>query len=305
MELDREPDYETNSLSELLDIERWINRKAHPERFARLQIQIALRREHGEPEERRAITERLAIKPIVSGAIIEVGKNWRVLLRAMILPAVAMSMIQSAIAFFGLDTWRNFALWVALCPAYVLFATSCHRVVLLGEGSIPSRWGVYWTARETRFAGWYFATSSIAVVIAFPVAFIGIFVVTLVGPADLSDYAVWTLGAVFVGPFMYFVSRASLVLPATAIDQRLSLESAWNLSHNNGWRLTASLAIPALLPTAVHKLYVSTLGIPEGLASLIAFILWYSVGAIGIAILSVAYRTLAPESFESTASPVN
>jgi len=99
---------------------------------------------------------------------------------------------------------------------------------------------------------------------------------------------------VLFAPAAYVFSRASLVFPATAIDDRRSLAAAWNLSRNNGCRLAIALVIPVLLLSALSYLYNYILGAPEGILPSILVALWFClVSAIEVTVLSVAYRTLS------------
>lgn len=62
---EREPDYASCSVDELLDVERRIDRDAYPERWQRLQQELARRRHEGEPGNRPA-TSRLSFGGYVS-----------------------------------------------------------------------------------------------------------------------------------------------------------------------------------------------------------------------------------------------
>ena len=56
---------------------------------------------------------------------------------------------------FKNDDLMFYALVVVQTIPPALIAISCHRIVLLGEASLPDPRDVYWTSRETRFLLWW------------------------------------------------------------------------------------------------------------------------------------------------------
>ncbi len=292
-----EPDYENLDLRALLDIERWIDGNAHPTRYARLRAAIAERRseepsiDRPNPKRSAAVsTKPLAIRPVVEQAFIETERHWRALLKALLIPAILTTALPLAIPETGESLgWST--LLAALSGAIgVMYAVSCHRILLVGETSLPNRYGIYWTQRETRFIGWSIAIGLLALFAMMPLGIV--FGLDAVG--DLTGIVGWLKGLAIYVPAAYVISRLSMVFPATAIDLRPSLEESWYLTRNNGWRLTVALALPGLLIYAVAYAFNRAVGIPEGpLASTFLALCFCLVGAVEITVLSVSFRFLS------------
>jgi len=190
---------------------------------------------------------------------------------------------------YVVSTAGNIAIAVASLPLYVIFATICHRLVLLGDSAIPNPWGLFWSERETRFAGWsliigllYFALSLPVMIImqVFPKSGFGL---NLTWLATYSSY-------IFVA---YFEGRFSLVLPATAIGKQLDLKGSWALSHTKGMVIAFALVIPALVLDITDYFVVSRLLNGNALyADLVWWLLTFPVLAVEVAVISIAYSKL-------------
>lgn len=125
-------------------------------------------------------------------------------------------------------------------------------------------------------------------------------------------FRVWTLGvlSIMYFLFLFLLSRASLVLPATAIDGNPTLSLAWDLSTGNGWRLTLIVGmIPflalvsvflkvlvPLFPTFPIFSAVDILGainvLPRWISKIGDILFSLLIGIIEIALLSEAYKKL-------------
>ncbi len=103
---------------------------------------------------------------------------------------------------------------------------------------------------------------------------------------------------------MYCLTRLSLLFPAAAVDERLSVKSCWQRTKGNGWRifsiyLLASLPL-FLLVTAVSAVMALMLPAPDAsmtvlfLSGLVQQMLVYFSLAVGISVLSHVYATLTP-----------
>jgi len=112
------------------------------------------------------------------------------LFRALIATALAMAALDVAmrhgskgVGGVSLVILLVFLYWILVWAVYTLFAVTCHRIVLLGETSVPKYGLLSWTSRETRFFGWLFVLFFYALLIVGPVLLV-------------------TFGAVFLGvPF--------------------------------------------------------------------------------------------------------
>lgn len=229
---------------------------------------------------------------LVGEAAREVYRQRGPLLGALLFPTVGLLLIGAVSTAFAMSPVAQTLLALAYFPFYVIFATSCHRLVLLGENSLPHRWGVFWTERETRFLGWLIGVWFLYFGLALPIGLVFSF---------LSNMAVdWdtTWIASFVSYFVvaYFQGRFSLVLPATAVDKRSDFKTSWAMSRGKGVLIAIALVIPAMLLIPIETLLYGA-GADE--VSPIADLAWLLVAlpifAVEIAIISLAYDKLASQ----------
>lgn len=89
---------------------------------------------------------------------------------------------------------------------------------------------------------------------------------------------------------LYLFTRLSLVFPATAIDEKMTLQSSWALTRNNSWRLFVVIAVlPWIISHAVGLLYR---GEASGFEIVLLTCLSFALLAVEVAALSLSYREL-------------
>ena len=200
----------------------------------------------------------------------------------------AFDQLSTSWAFVGL-----YLLIFAQVPFYVMIATSCHRIVLLGESSQQNRWGIFWTVRETRFLGWCIILVLIAMAIS------TIFLLPALVLVDSVKDWQYARAPLFAGviAYTYFDGRFGLVLPATAIGMPSSLRKSWSLTAGNSWAIFAALLIPILAMWVIDITIFDTLQEDAApLADVIQGLLLYPLVLMGIVIITIAYRKLAAPS---------
>lgn len=189
-------------------------------------------------------------------------------------------------------SWLDLVIALINFFAVVLFTVTCHRVILLDDDAVP-RYGIHsWSPRETRFLGWMLAGIGLCIGAIF-----AMWLVTRAIPLALASIVeVWgalILIGVITGAYLF--SRVSMLLPATALDQRHDMEWAWSITKNNDWRLTFIVAaIPVL--NVLPFFHLDGDNILLDIATTFA---GYVVMSIEIALLSVAYRHLNAMQVES------
>ena len=149
------------------------------------------------------------ISKVFSGAFSFVYINRITLFRTLSLPFTILVIL--TIAEIVLDLNEIWALvWGEVyCLVHTIFAVTKHRIILLGEKSIPE-WGLRRVSmREIRFILYSFG--------------IGLLVIP---PALLATIPVfgWVLAFVAIS---YVLGRLSLVFPAIATDQNWSFQDSW------------------------------------------------------------------------------
>jgi hypothetical protein len=212
------------------------------------------------------------------------------LARAMFIPGVALLILSVFWSYRWQDTgtYEQMA-WVFLyAVVFTPFAVTCHRLMLMGDESIP-RFGItLWTAREARFFGWLLA----GWVLSFLVTVLGIMILGAI-LANLfeipRDWWQWLIiGFQILGT--YVLARVTLMLPAIALDIRPTLAQTWHLSDGNGWRLAIVLGgLPWLLRAFQTVLASDEVSL---VAIVLSSLLFCSLLVVEIAAVSLSYRYL-------------
>jgi len=221
---------------------------------------------------------------ILREAIVEVVENRRELLLALIPPAVGSTITLSMWPAVGQSHVGQWILAAATVVFYALFAVSCHRIILLGRNSLPNEYGMYWSHRETRFAGWLIVIFVIYAAISMPLGF-----AYLVLPREAYFLQIYWYVTVFVTT--YFEGRISMVLPATAVDQRMDLPSSWKLTRGHGFAIAIALFIPTLAMDVIRIVVVRMIFADTYyLGNVVDSVLAFPLVAIAVGVLSITYR---------------
>ena len=209
---------------------------------------------------------------VVAGTLYALWLARRSLLWALFLPFMAHMAI-SAVLLSELEVPARVALSALDSLVFVVLAITTHRLILLGPGSLPSGVPVRFGLRELLFV-LYGILISLATIVAVPVAFI---------PA-IGDYLV-------ILPALWIVGRLSLVLPAIAVDRRISLSESWSLtSRHHVLMLLVVGGIPLILSVLLlvidYMPYTYFLGEALYVAAMVI-----QVGA-----LTISYKLITDES---------
>jgi len=232
---------------------------------------------------------QLSITSVIKDAAWETMRHWKHLLHALILPAVVLSLFELAAFRFRNSGQVILLFTIASIPVYVLYAVSCHRIILLGHDSLPNRWGIYWTPRESRFFAW-----SIGITLLVTFISLALFPVLMAAMKLFPESPIPVIPIVMFVPVGYVISRSSMVFPITALGQKSDLASSWELSKRNGWRLTIALAAPYIFLESLRRCYAFISSNEESALSYFFVALWLLlVSALEVTTLSVAFRKLS------------
>ena len=184
---------------------------------------------------------------------------------------------------------------------FVLFAVSCHRLVLLDTVTVAKAPLPRWTRRETRFLWRFIVLWFVSAAVGFTCIALLTFAVfpwlKKIEPTWLASLA--TL--LFMLPMYYILARLSLVLPATAVDRRVNLGWAWELSEGNSWRL---LLVVGVLPWIVSiPAYLIDFAGPNVVVTVAMTMLGAALLTVEISALSLAYRELTRNEPPTPAPP--
>lgn len=227
---------------------------------------------------------------LVGEATREVYRKRASLLSALLIPTIGLLLIGALSTALEPHSTAQTFLALAYLPCYAIFAIVCHRVVLLGENSLPHRWGMFWTERETRFLGWFIGIWFLYFGLSLPMSIILLYSSNM----DVGWNTTWIASFISYVVVAYFEGRFSLVLPATAIDKRSNFKESWSMSRGKGMLIAIALVIPAMILIPIETLLYDT-GVDElsPIADLVWLLIALPIFAIEIAIISLAYDKLA------------
>lgn len=227
---------------------------------------------------------------LVAEATAEVVRKRTALVGAAFLPIAGILMVDALTAEIPASPIARVLLALVVLPLYAVFATIIHRVVLLGEHSLPNRWGIFWTERETRFLGWLIGIWFLYFGLSLPTDIIFM----VFSEAFAGWHLAWIATILSYILVAYFEGRFSLVLPATAIDRRSDFKESWAMSRGNGMMIAVALVVPAMILIPVElALYGAIDESFKPVVDLVWLLLVLPIFAIEIAIISLAYNKLA------------
>ncbi len=198
-----------------------------------------------------------------------------------------------------------------------LFSVTWHRRYLVPQESITVAATLNWSQRH-----WHFLRAMLVLIgiyIALSIALAVVMSVVMLPLILLSGAAAETAQlplflAIGLPVLIYCLVRLSLLFPAAAVDEHLSVKACWHRTRGNGWRIffayflaslplfllvtAISLVIGAVLPTPAPSLTVLFL------SGLIQQMLFYVSFAVGISVLSRVYRTLTDSGGASAVSTI-
>jgi len=220
---------------------------------------------------------------------------------ALALPGLAIAAFTLGwqMARNGMPAAVAWALHAIYGAAFTVLAVSCHRLVLLGPSPATLAPKLRWGRRETRFLGWLvvlaviFVVGRLLLMLVIANVLLTLFqstAITAEGPPKVG--ADWLKGPDYFAfvSCAYVVARFSLVLPATAIDEKIGLRWAWQKSAHNGWRLAVVVSVfPWVLSRGLDLMYRENAALPE-LAMLV--VLSVLASTLEIIALSLSYQDL-------------
>jgi len=245
----------------------------------------------------------LDVTKVIFGAFAVPWTNRAAFARALAIPFafVALLAVVQALAAEDLPQLALWGMVVLHGLVFVLFAVTCHRLVLLDPLAVAQTPMPRWTRRETRFLLKALAMWALCLGVGF--AFMALFVFAAVplleelGPKWFASI----LMPIFLLPMFYLVARLSLVLPATALDRKVGLGWAWNLSEGNSWRL---FLVVGILPWVISApSYLIDYTDPNVPVTVVVTILGAALLVVEIAALSLAYRELTKDEPASPTPP--
>jgi hypothetical protein len=244
----------------------------------------------------------LPITNVVAEALWCCWRAHRELWKVLVLPALFL------IAIATLNTWVEGTRSLIVALLYNLLnlivfsfaAVSCHRLILLGPGSVPA-FGV--SGKHKR--EWQFIARALVLSIGTTIAFAilaslaanatAMFPVTASITKETVSTLSWSVILLLASPF-------SLTLPACAVDAPMTFRQAWRMSRGDRWRLALLISgLPWLI--RLGEWAIATLFDAYSDQRFVSLLLFLLILPVEISLLSVCYRRLRDERDEECIDP--
>lgn len=222
--------------------------------------------------------------------------RWRRLVVAL-LPTLCVLLVTDLLQLYlseaGHGTIASILAWSAF-PVAVLLMTTVHRIMILGPDGTGKYGVLEWGYREWRFLIYIFAfTIGVWALLAGWWKIISL----LKNDETFGFSTLLSVWVVYIAAALVY-ARICLVLPATAVDSKLSIRESWKLTYRNTWRVAVviysipvtGMLIVLTLTNSTPEATIDKMGSAVDIAGvLFGFVLY----VIEISCLSFAYVFLS------------
>lgn len=238
---------------------------------------------------------KLPVKRILIESIAAASLYKTILLRVLALPVFLVILFD--LTWYQVIKVDSFLDTIIVNSAHLFFLTficvNCHRIFLLGEGSVPLN-GLSINIRYVKFLIWGFIFLLILffswyfMIFVFLNIFSSIpFVEIITGDDFIKENIFWIekVPLIFSG---YILARLSLILPSVAIDGNPSLRWSWEITKYNGWLMFILIClIPWIFSELINAVYRDE---PSVFEVVFFHIITYLIVAVEVAFLSFSFK---------------
>lgn len=178
---------------------------------------------------------------------------------------------------------------VATWAMSVLAVVGCHRVFLMSHEEVRKTRTFRWSHRETNFLFSVIGMGILASLICIPFVMLVIFLAGGFEQLEDGQYMAAPLMALVPLPAYYFISRWSLILPDTALDNDRTFSWAWQQSKPYQWRLFLLVGILPLASSFVIG-WIGQFGAEGIVWTIITNLVWMVVLVVEVCMLSLSYE---------------
>lgn len=185
-------------------------------------------------------TDRIHLVSLIGNAFQLAWQKKKQFLNVLLIPLVVLTLLSTYLYYREdeLSLLHYLPIGIIQLLFFSIFAITCHRLVIIGDESVP-RFGISkWTPRETRFVGWSIGLGLLLILIGSISGAIVFMVVEVLFDDYMNELDNHFLTIAVMLPAAYLIAKFSLVYPATAIDERPDMQWSWDITRNNGWRVT-------------------------------------------------------------------
>lgn len=229
---------------------------------------------------------KLPVLAILAAAFIVPWNNKERFIQALAITFTVLVVIDYMSVFYTDDSLLfSIAYIVINLFVYVGFAVTCHRIVILGNESVPVSGIVFWSKRELRF---FMHGMKFVIIILIIVSLIA----TPLVNTGLPEKSLIALMVVVLSPIIYVLSRVVLLFPATAVDKYYDLKWSYELTEGNGIRMTIIVALIPAIMMVLSNLVYSVID-ERNIIAIVFIAIGYVVMVFEIAALSLSYDYLS------------
>ncbi|MET0068507.1 MAG: hypothetical protein ABW096_00605 [Candidatus Thiodiazotropha sp.] len=235
-------------------------------------------------------SKKLPVLRIFKDAVIKPSKAWKRMSIALSFTGLSMIFLQvtASAGILSKGILVNLLYMAIYAALFILFAITTHRSILLGINKTPKFGVIEWKWREWRYVGW----ALVAYFYLYALMALTGMVVRVIFPIFPSIDGISFYGVLFVISFlpgMYVFARLSLVFPAAALDQAVSLDWVWEITEGNGWRLVLIIGLFPVLLSIVPALLAGV----HFLLDAVLIVLGIVLLAMEITALSLSFKYLS------------
>jgi hypothetical protein len=235
------------------------------------------------------VNYKLPFLKVIAGALYFAWTSKAELLRAIAIPTLVLVVIWALLEMLQ-DKMATGMLWVILLVfglGFSFFAVTCHRLILVDSQDRYRYFGEKPGYRELKFLGWLVLVYALITVLEIPLIAMAQGVLGSVAVDERGRIVGWVKEIASI-PALYVLARLSLIFPAAAIDNSVTMKWAWEKTKGNGWRMFFVVGLfPWLLEHAIGLLLRQEATAVEW----VLLVIFVYIGlATGIIALSFAYK---------------
>ena len=240
------------------------------------------------------MARKLPVRKVIFEAFLIPWRGRERFVEALTLPLTAIFALTIS-WHYGADYLSDRSSWLLYFVSsvlFVVFAVTCHRLVLIPPTAHSSKVRPHWTLREVLFLFW---TGVLGLVVVVVEAVVGTVLLNFVPGVEVKpnqESFQWIMSASRILG-LYLFSRLCFVLPATALGKMPSFKWAWRQTKGNGWRLFAVVTVvPWALSWVIGLLWRDT---ATSFETVTLTFVGTALLIVEVAALSLSFRELMPK----------
>jgi hypothetical protein len=227
-------------------------------------------------------------KEIINNGLNSILENYKTLIGALTIPTIFLILINYW-SISGVEGVEKFVVIVLTIMLDVVIAITVHRVILLGENSVP-RFGYFWVGKK----GFGFLIASIGIGL--------IAILPILLAAFVVKYSLLLTIIIAIATSM-ILSRLFLVFPAIASDRDIDYKDSWEYTKENTLLIfIVAIFTPFIIVSFITLIYTLLIQFLMNLISPELNILFVFLNLVSsvifISMLSASFKYLVADEVE-------